>query len=66
MQSYKEQQEEIRKTSSAINAKKWKKITELERLEISSRKLENQGNISCKDGLEKGQKLYGLNRSKSY
>ena len=29
---------------------------EWERLEISSRKLEYQGNISCKDGLDKGQK----------
>ena len=25
-----------------------------------------QGNISCKDGLNKGQKWYGLNRSRSY
>ena len=32
------------------------KIIEWERLEISSRKLELQGNISCKDGLNKGQK----------
>ena len=36
----KEQQEEIRKASSAINAKKQRKTTEWERLEISSRKLE--------------------------
>ena len=34
------QQEEIRKPSSVINAKKWRKTTEWERLEISSRKLE--------------------------
>ena len=34
--------------------------------EISSRKLEYQGNISCKDGLNKGQKWYGPNRSKRY
>ena len=26
----------------------------------------NQGNISCKDGLNKGQKWYGLNRSRRY
>ena len=38
MQSSKEQQEEIRKPSSAINAKKQRKTTEWERLEISSRK----------------------------
>ena len=43
-----------------INAKKQRKTTEWERLEISSRKLENQGNISCKDGHNKGQKQYGL------
>ena len=40
MQSSKEQQEEIRKPSSAINAKKSRKTTEWERLEISSGKLE--------------------------
>ena len=38
--SAKESQKEIRKPSSAINAKKWRKTTEWERLEISSRKLE--------------------------
>ena len=37
MQSSKEQQGEIRKPSSAINAKKQRKTTEWERLEISSR-----------------------------
>ena len=47
---------EIRKPSSAINAKKYKKTIEWERLEISSRKLENQWYISCKDGHRKGQK----------
>ena len=55
MQSSKEQQGEIRKPSSAINAKKQRKTTEWERLQISSRKLRYQGNISCKDGLDKGQ-----------
>ena len=25
---------------------------------------DNQGNISCKDGLDKGQKWYGPNRSR--
>ena len=40
---------------------------EWERLEISSRKLERyQGNISCKDGLDKGQKWDDLNRSRRY
>ena len=40
MQSYKEQQGQIRKPFSVISAKKQGKIKELERLEISSRKLE--------------------------
>ena len=40
--------------------------TEWVRLEISSRKLEIPGNISCKDGLNKGQKWYGPNRSRRY
>ena len=53
----------MRKPSSAINAKKQRKTTEWERLEISSRKSEN---ISCKDGLDKGQKWYGPNRSRRY
>ena len=40
MQSSREQQGEIRKPSSVINAKKLRKTTEWERLEISSKKLE--------------------------
>jgi len=36
-----------------------------ERLEISSRKLEYQGNISCNDGLNKGQKLKILRSGKN-
>ena len=38
MQSSKEEQGEIRKPSSAINAKKCRKTTEWERLKISLRK----------------------------
>ena len=30
------------------------------------KKTEIQGNISCKDGLDKGQKWYGPNRSRRY
>ena len=30
------------------------------------KKIRDQGNISCKDGLNKGQKWYGPNRSRSY
>ena len=39
---------------------------EWERLEISSTKSEMPRDISCKDGLDKGQKWYGLNRSRRY
>ena len=60
MQSSKEQQEEKRKPSSAINAKKQRKITEWERLEISSRKLRdtkitfhaNMGAIKDRNGMD--------------
>ena len=48
---------EIRKPSSAINAKKWRKTTEWERLQISSRKLEIPREHFA-DGLDKGQKWY--------
>ena len=41
-----------------ISEKKQRKTTEWERLEISSRKLEVQGNISRKDGHKKEQKWY--------
>ena len=44
------------------NAKKQRKTTEQERLEIFSRKLEIPGEHSCKDGHSKGQKWYGPNR----
>ena len=44
--------------------KEKRKTTDWERLEISLRSL--QGNISCKDGLDKAQKWYGPNRSKRY
>ena len=66
MQSSKEYQGEIRKLSSVISAKKQRKTIEWEILEMSSRKLEIPRNISCIDGLNKGQKLYGPNRSKRY
>ena len=36
------------------------------RLEISSRKLEIPGNISCKDGHNKGQKWYRFDRGRRY
>ena len=46
-----------------ISARKWRKTIEWERLEISSRKL-YQGNISCTDGHNKGQKWYGPKKQK--
>ena len=51
MQSSKEYQEEIRKPSSAINAKKWRKTTEWERLGISSKKIrDTKGTFHAKMG----------------
>ena len=48
MQNSKEQQRDIRKSSSVINAKKQRKTIELERLEISSRKLDTEGTFHVK------------------
>ena len=50
MQSSREQQGEIRKPSSAINAKKQRKTIEWERLQISSRKLDTKGTFHAKMG----------------
>ena len=58
MQSSKEEQGEIRKPSSAINAKKQRKTIKWERLEISSRKLEKPryhakiGSINHRNGMD--------------
>ena len=64
MQSSREEQGGIRKPPSVINAKKRRVKIDWERLEITSRKLEIPRDISCKDGLNKGQKWYGPNRSR--
>ena len=48
MQSSKQYQGDIRKPSSAISAKKQRKTTEWERLEISSRKLDTKGTFHAK------------------
>ena len=56
MQSPKEERAEIRKPSSVINAKKWRKTIEWERLEIYSRKLEIPREHFMQNGLNKGQK----------
>ena len=42
--------------------KKQRETIEWEELEISSRKLEIQGKISCKDGHNREQKWYGHNK----
>ena len=49
-----------------IKAKKWRKRKEWERLEISSRKLEAPRKHFMQNGLDKGQKFYGPNRSRRY
>ena len=59
MRSSKEQEREIRKFSSVISAKKQRKIIEWETLEISLKNQRYQGNISCKNGHNKGQKWFG-------
>ena len=50
MQSFKEQQGEIRKPSSVINAKKQRETIEWEKLEISSRKFYTKGAFHAKMG----------------
>ena len=55
-----------KKSSSAINAKKQRKTTEWERLEISSRKSEIPKEHCMQRRLDKGQKRYGPNRSRRY
>ena len=57
MQSSKEEQEEIKKPSLPL---KCKDIEENNRMgktrDLFKKNLRYQGNISCKDGLDKGQK----------
>ena len=53
-----------RKPSSVISAKKQREITEWERLEISSRKLEIPREHFMQDGLDKGKKWYGPNKNR--
>ena len=60
MQSSKEQQGEIRKPSSVISAKKQRKRIEWKDQRSLQENQRYQGNISCKDGLNKGQKWRDL------
>ena len=55
-----------KRDKKVYHAKKQRKTTEWESLEISSRKLEIPREISCKYGHNKGQKWYGPNRSRRY
>ena len=58
-----------RRDKKAFLSDQYKEIegnNRMERLEISSRKLEIPRDISCKDGLNKGQKWYGPNGSRRY
>ena len=43
-----------------------KTINLSKKIKTRTEKTENQGNISCKDGLNKEQKWYGPNRSRRY
>ena len=61
MQSSKEQQEEIRKPSSAINVKKQRKTTEWERLEYLFKKIrDTKGTFHAKMGLIKDRNSMDL------
>ena len=50
MQSFKEQQEEIRKPSSVINAKKQRKTIEWKRLDVTSKIRDTKGTFHAKMG----------------
>ena len=57
---FKEQQEKKRKPSSVISAKKQRKTTEWERLEISSRKRDTKGTFHAKMGSIKNRNVMDL------
>ena len=48
------------------NNRREKTINLSKKIKTRTEKTENQGNISCKDGLNKEQKWYGPNRSRRY
>ena len=64
MQSFKEQQEEIRKLSSVINAKKQRKTIEWETLEISSRIRDTKGTFHADMGTIKDRNGMDLREAK--
>ena len=59
MQSFKEQQEEMRKPSS-VSVQRQRKTTEWETLEISSRKLDTKGTFHAKMGTIKDRNCTDL------
>ena len=56
----------IRKPSSAISAKKWRETIEWEDERSPQENQRHQGKLSCRDGLNKGQKWSAHNRSRRY
>ena len=66
MQSSKEEQGEIRKPSSVINVKNRGKQQNGKTRDLFKKIKTNQGNISCNNGHNKGQKWYGPKRSRRY
>ena len=65
MQSSKEQQGEIRKPSSAISAQRNRGNQQNGKDQRAFQENQRyQGNISCKDGLDKEQKWHGPNKQK--
>ena len=65
MLTTKEKQGEIRKPSSLINVKKWSKIIERERLEISSKKIRaTKGTFHAKMGMIKDRNGMDLTEAK--
>ena len=65
-QSSREQQGEIRKPSYVNNAKKQRKTIEWEGLQRSQENWRYQGNTSCKDRYNKGEKWQAHNKSRRY
>ena len=58
-----------RRDKKAFFSDQCKEIEENNRMEKTRdlfKKIRYQGNIPCKDGLDKGQKWYGPNRSRRY
>ena len=58
-----------RRDEKAFFSDQCKEVEEYNRMEKTRdvlKKIRNKGNISCKDGLDKGQKWYGPNRSRRY